>query len=566
MTKLQKLLTFALLFCFLETAKADTLISNEYILNIKNEQALENLPREFRTSFIVTSRFQLPNKSFLLTLKTVGEQNSFFQNRIRTLKSLEGFISIEHDEVKQIINEETANFLEKKWFEHSELWRYQWAFENTGDNIPFSDGSIKAGALGEDLKLNEVHSDFPLGKTPIIAIIDSGFKKNHPNLQNILWKNQKEINGKLGVDDDQNGFVDDFHGYNFYKNSNDISDGNGHGTRIAGIVGAQLDQGMGVKGLLKDVEIMPLVFMRENGSGKRSWAIKAIYYAVDNGALVINNSWGSKYYSEALVAAIDYAHSKGVLFVTAAGNSSKNNDSLDQFPANYEVPNVISVGSLSFRGGASWFTHFGKNSVDLFAPGQNILTSNRPNQYANLFKVVSGTSYAAGFVTAAAAYLQSREPELTHLEIKKRMLETVTKKEFLRGFAVSSGTLNLYNFLKGDKARSLKPDESLWVTQRLKTPIQSNHPYRSYRKKTYDLHIPGAQFLKIRFKRIDLERGKDFIRLYEGKNRILVESISGKHSHFESVFFRGDHIQLEFVSDHAIEEWGFLIEEVKAIF
>jgi subtilisin family serine protease len=294
----------------------------------------------------------------------------------------------------------------------------------------------------------------------IVAVIDTGIDLNHPDLKNHIWKNPGETNCSDGIDNDNNGFIDDCYGWNFVSNSSNTQDDDGHGTHVAGTIGAVTNNNMGVAGLNWYIKLMPVKILDSTGSGDVANLIKAIDYAVKNGAKIINSSLGypdSCSYvspSQALYDAIKSAGDRGVLFVAAAGNYGCNNDKTPLWPASFNLPNIISVGASDKDDNLANFSNYGENSVHLLAPGVNILstyfdTSNNKSTYAS----ASGTSMAAPFVTGAAALLMSCLNNATIYEIKERIVSSVDVFDKLSTKTISSGRLNIYNALNN----ALKP-------------------------------------------------------------------------------------------------------------
>jgi thermitase len=218
----------------------------------------------------------------------------------------------------------------------------------------------------------------------IVAVIDSGVDYRHPDLKDNMWSR----NGR--------------HGYDFYDNDDDPLDEENHGTHVAGTIAGTGNNGVGVVGVTWKAQIMALRFLGPDGSGATSDAVKCIDWAVDNGAHILCNSWGGPQTSPELAQAVARAESKGVLFVAAAGNtvgSGNNNDSRPSYPASLQQLNVISVGAIDESDARGSFSHYGKMSVDIGAPGVQILSTTRNNQY----DTYSGTSMAAPHVAGAAA-------------------------------------------------------------------------------------------------------------------------------------------------------------------
>jgi subtilisin family serine protease len=229
---------------------------------------------------------------------------------------------------------------------------------------------------GEQWALEKIHApeawNIQTGGNVIVAVIDSGVDYNHPDLQANRWVNEAELNGEADVDDDDNGYVDDVYGWNFYADNSNPMDVFGHGTHCAGIIGAVGNNDYGVCGVAWGVKIMPLCFMNENGSGSLSDAVSAIDYAVANGAKVLSNSWGASMSSTALYDAIADARDSNVLFVAAAGNDAVNTDYSTNYPSAYDLDNIVAVASTDSDDGLSYFSNYGATSVDIGAPGSGV--------------------------------------------------------------------------------------------------------------------------------------------------------------------------------------------------
>jgi thermitase len=252
-------------------------------------------------------------------------------------------------------------------------------------------------------------------KNVVVAVIDTGVNWSHEDLQ--IWQNPGETgsdaNGKdkatNGVDDDGNGLVDDFHGWNFRDNNNNPDDltstkNPGHGTHCAGIIGAVGNNGKGVSGIAPVVSVLPVRFLGADGSGDLMTAAKAIDYAVTMKADVISASWGAAVPREQMkpiLDAIERAHKQNILFVVAAANDGKSNDSTEVYPANAGFPNVISVAASGPQDEKPTWSNYGQAKVDLAAPGLEILSTIPGNQY----KKLSGTSMATPLVAGSAALL-----------------------------------------------------------------------------------------------------------------------------------------------------------------
>ena len=248
-------------------------------------------------------------------------------------------------------------------------------------------------------------------------MIDTGIDYNHEDLKANSWTNEAEANGKPGVDDDNNGLVDDVHGYDFANKDGDPLDGHGHGTHVSGTIGAIHDNGIGVAGVMADVTMVAVKFLSDAGSGTTADAVLAIDYATSLGVDVMSNSWGGGGRSEALFDAIKRANEKGIIFTAAAGNSSSDNDQSPHYPSNYEVDNVISVAAHTNGDGLASFSSYGRRTVHVAAPGHKILSTVANNSY----DVYSGTSMATPHVSGVLGLLLSKEGNLTVAEVKERL-------------------------------------------------------------------------------------------------------------------------------------------------
>ncbi len=294
---------------------------------------------------------------------------------------------------------------------------------------------------------------YAVNNRPIVAIIDTGLDSSHTvfNQSRSVWTNPQEIPGN-GIDDDFNGYVDDVNGWNFIRNSANFFDDQGHGTHVAGIVlGATMDILKAPPLDFAKIQIMPLKFLDSNGSGATSNAIAALYYAVNNGARVINCSWGGSSYSRALHEAITYAYSHGVLVVTAAGNYSRNNDSIDMYPANYDVPSNLSVAASNDYDYLASFSNFGVSTVPVSSPGVLIYSTIPGGTYG----LMSGTSMAAPFVAGAAALSLREAPQLSGYQLKGLILSSATRVTQLNSKVGTSGRIDSLSFISAAKAQSL---------------------------------------------------------------------------------------------------------------
>ncbi len=278
----------------------------------------------------------------------------------------------------------------------------------------------------------------------VVAVVDTGIDFLHRDLKENMWINPGEK--KNGIDDDRNGYIDDIYGWNFSANNNNprTTPKSNHGSHVAGIIGATGNNSIGVVGIAPEVQLMALKFMGETGSGATSDAIKAIDYAVAKKVFLINNSWGSKNYSRALLEAIQRAAKAGVLFVAAAGNGENGTgydiEDTAWYPASYPISNIISVAATDDRDQLTRFSNFAVNKVDVAAPGFSILSTVSGEGY----QTMSGTSMAAPYVAGMAVLVKAANPSLSPRRIIDVIRNSVDRRGALQGRVLSGGRINAH--------------------------------------------------------------------------------------------------------------------------
>lgn len=276
----------------------------------------------------------------------------------------------------------------------------------------------------------------------VVAVLDSGMDLTHVDLVGNLYTNPNEVLN--GIDDDGNGFIDDIHGWDFRGNDNDPSDPStlcsSHGTHTAGTVGAVGNNGIGVTGVAQSVRIMPLRAFYVSAifcTAQDADLIEAMDYMKRMNVPISNNSWGGGPFSQLMRNGI--AGTRG-LFVASAGNSGSNNDASPSYPASYDLENIIAVAATTDTDALASFSNFGMNSVDIAAPGEEILSTIRGSSYGYL----SGTSMSSPHVAGAAAVLLGNDPTLTAHELRAKMLRSTDFK----GLPIATGgRLNLFKAL-----------------------------------------------------------------------------------------------------------------------
>ncbi|MBA7602382.1 hypothetical protein ES703_09471 [subsurface metagenome] len=334
-----------------------------------------------------------------------------------------------------------------------------WGLDNTGQTGGTVDADIDAPEAWD------IHTGDP---EIIVAVSDTGIDYNHPDLADNMWVNTEELNGEPDVDDDGNGYVDDIYGYDFagaYKD--DPADGDGdpcdmlfHGTHVAGTIGAVGNNGEGIVGVCWNVKLMALKIFADDHAILPDLlvgdAVEAIGYAIDNGAKIMNVSWGGYDYSQSLYDAIANAGVAGLLFVAAAGNDYGNdNDFNPVYPASYDLDNIISVMATDQDDQMSFFSNYGATSVDVGEPGTDILSTTPTYETAGMmvygistdYASLSGTSMAAPHIAGGCALVWSQYPSLPPKIVKGILLKAVEPVLASPRLCLSGGRINLHKAL-----------------------------------------------------------------------------------------------------------------------
>ncbi len=367
----------------------------------------------------------------------------------------------------------------------------QWDLSNTGQ---------EGGTVGADIKATAAYSVVSGVKQIPIAVFDSGIDYTHRDLYLNIWINQKEIpasrsrnlvdynndgfismrdlndprnqgvgkitdlnaNGYIdggdllkpmskdtqgndtglggwadGISQDGSGYIDDLIGWNSNANNNNPMDGYGHGTHVAGTIGAIGNNGLGVAGIDWNAQLVPVKFFDDSGNGSVTQFIAGLTWALAHGIKISNNSWNDGGYTPALFDAVKAAQGQGHLFVAAAGNSGRNTDTQPAYPADFILDNVVSVAATDRYNNLAGFSNFGVASVAIAAPGVDILSTNPGNNYG----LRTGTSMATPHVTAVAAEVWALHPDWNYHQVIAQVLNTATRLPSLNG-KVASGLLD----------------------------------------------------------------------------------------------------------------------------
>ena len=324
----------------------------------------------------------------------------------------------------------------------------QWGLNNTGQDGGTNDADIDAPEAWNVMKNSN---------NVVVAVIDSGVEYTHEDLLSNMWANPNETPGN-GIDDDGNGYVDDVMGIDTYSNDANPLDEYGHGTGIAGVIGAVGNNGKGICGIGWNAKIMALrayYYTGQISGGTIADVIECIQYALaikqanNYPRMIINAALYTDAYSQALYDAIKACLDKKVLYVTASGNNAQDAEITPYYPGCYNLANIINVGASDRTDKRWYYSNWGASSVDLFAPGVDIYGPWKGNTYQN----ASGTSWACAFVSGAAAVVWQKYPTVNWMQVKARILNgaedgVATPAPYFARLAMTEGRLNLNNSLK----------------------------------------------------------------------------------------------------------------------
>lgn len=294
--------------------------------------------------------------------------------------------------------------------------------------------------------------------TVIVAVVDTGIDYTHEDLKDVMWTNPNEIPGN-GIDDDNNGYVDDVYGINVLVRDNkgvattNVKDAHSHGSHVSGTIAAKQNNNVGIAGIASNARIMAIRGVPNNSDETDINIAEAFIYAAKNGAKIINCSFGkgSNEGKNLIPDTLQYIQDNyGVLVVAASGNSSQDIDKYPTYPASHKNENLLIVSSSTSNNLMSGFSNYGKISVDVAAPGSNIYSTTPGNRYESM----SGTSMASPTTAGVAAEVLSHYPNLTPIQLKKVLMDSVTKVDRFKDKVAAGGRIDLLNAL--ELARTIK--------------------------------------------------------------------------------------------------------------
>ncbi len=396
---------------------------------------------------IIVKFKKVPNEVIVKNGSNLFDQIYVFQNKnFLKIKSL-----INKDDVEYIQEENKA---EKRELAKKAEIISEKNFQNLGN--PFNDPLISkvwsfADASSGGVSVNKYYKNVN-GKSidPIIvAVVDTGVDFSHEDLKEVMWNNPDEIPNN-GIDDDQNGYIDDIYGINtLVRDSNgkattNVLDTHSHGTHVSGTIAAKQNNNKGIAGIASNALIMALRTVPNNGDETDVDVAEAFIYAAKNGAKLINCSFG-KYKNEGGNLIPDtlkhIAQNYGVLVVAAAGNESSDIDKRPTYPASFDNDNLLIIASTAKTGSLSGFSNYGKVNVDVAAPGSSIYSTVPKNSYESM----SGTSMATPTTVGVLAELWSQNPQLSYKELKDLIMQTVSQNSNFKNKMQSGGRIDLYN-------------------------------------------------------------------------------------------------------------------------
>lgn len=466
------------------------------------------------------------------------------------------------------------------------FWFDLWGLNNEGQDAP----NGTEGKEGADMGAAKAWSALAAQKKTIgsdevlVAVMDTGIDYLHPDLKDNIYidkyefpegnstnkKDDKPEAEKICVDAEKKYcYADDVYGWNFVTSGlsapyvekilgkPDPMDGNGHGTHVAGTIGAHANNGEGVVGINHKVKMIALKVLSDDGSGSSSDIIRAVRYAALKKVHVVNASFGGGGKSQNFQAALEQAEKAGVLFVAAAGNDAQDSDQQESYPASYEVDGILSVAATDNRDQLAEFSNYGYQKVDLAAPGVNIVSTyptelaKKENTPDSPYRVFSGTSMATPHVVGAAALVLAEKPELrgNPKALKKLLMESSDWKPQLAGRVRSGGRLNVARAIAGEVVPFL--EDKQW--QELDYKLSSESIPGSHVDKLYTITQKGAKAIQVHIASSMME-SIDLAAIYDGALRLVsfipsdIATLVSKEKDYWTPIVYGDTVNLRFAN------------------
>ena len=489
-----------------------------------NHEELDNINKKNRVQSIILSGNKKKKDTYILNF----ESNQNIDHLIKQYKNSNLFEYVEPD----FIGVGGGKKIKLQSIPNDTYFSRQYGLYN--------DGTFSLSSATNDADIDmDLGWDIEQGdQSIIVAVLDSGIKLDHPEFSGRLWTNPNETLN--GIDDDNNGYIDDINGWDFANNDDDPTDDNGHGTNVTGIIGANSNNNLGYSGVDWNCKLMIGKILDENNSGYYSWWTDCIYYAVDNGAKVINMSVGGSGFSSSMKDAIDYAYNNGVTVVACMMNENNNTTF---YPAGYQ--NTIAVGATNPNDERSapffWSTTSGSNygnHIDVVAPGNYIYGLDHQSD-TNYNFYWGGTSQAAPLVTGLSSLLLAQDADKTPDDIRSIIRSTAEDQlgnisEDISGFDIyyGYGRVNAYEALL-QSSLSINEITNPKNLSIFPNPVSTFATVNSALKfNTVLIHnILGVEVLKIdnssqqNFLKIDfsnLERGVYLASLLNDDNTVIV--------------------------------------------
>ena len=489
-----------------------------------NHEELDNINKKNRVQSIILSGNKKKKDTYILNF----ESNQNIDHLIKQYKNSNLFEYVEPD----FIGVGGGKKIKLQSIPNDTYFSRQYGLYN--------DGTFSLSSATNDADIDiDLGCDIEQGdQSIIVAVLDSGIKLDHPEFSGRLWTNPNETLN--GIDDDNNGYIDDINGWDFANNDDDPTDDHGHGTNVTGIIGANSNNNLGYSGVDWNCKLMIGKILDENNSGYYSWWTDGIYYAVDNGAKVINMSVGGSGFSSSMKDAIDYAYNNGVTVVACMMNENNNTTF---YPAGYQ--NTIAVGATNPNDERSapffWSTTSGSNygnHIDVVAPGNYIYGLDHQSD-TNYNFYWGGTSQAAPLVTGLSSLLLAQDADKTPDDIRSIIRSTAEDQlgnisEDISGFDIyyGYGRVNAYEALL-QSSLSINEITNPKNLSIFPNPVSTFATVNSALKfNTVLIHnILGVEVLKIdnssqqNFLKIDfsnLERGVYLASLLNDDNTVIV--------------------------------------------